>query len=223
MKKTIVVLLACLIVFMTACAGQGKDASVGSKSSPSAASQSEIKGDGSYESYASAESQLTDQSSFDNIDAAYKYLINKTKAETDPDELRYMAYFFKDIDGDGTDEFLLNKGGTVNTIYSYKDQKIVYIDSYDFVTGTIHMFSSDNPKYPGIFCYTCGGSADHYQYMTIKDGKLSVEFLWHDVYGSEPGGYNNRSGVYLTDDTEIIEESKRLYESGNDIKRTSFN
>ena len=85
MKKTIVVLLACLIVVMTACAGQGKDASVGSKSSPSAASQSEIKGDGSYESDASAESQLTDQSSFDNIDAAYKYLINKTKAETDPD------------------------------------------------------------------------------------------------------------------------------------------
>ncbi len=56
-----------------------------------------------------------------------------------------------------------------------------------------------------------------------KTVKLSVEFLWHDVYGSEPGGYNNRSGVYLTDDTEIIEESKRLYESGNDIKWTSFN
>ena len=223
MKKTIVVLLACLIVFMTACTGQGKDASTGSKSSPSAAFQSEIKGDGSYESDASAESQLTDQSSFDSAEAAYKYLINKTKAETDPDELRYMAYFFKDIDGDGTNELFINKGGTANTIYSYKDQKIVYIDSYDFVTGTIHMFSSDNPKYPGIFCYTCGGSADHYQYMTIKDGKLSVEFLWHDVYGSEPGGYNNRSGVYLTDDTEIIEESIRLYESGNDIKRTSFN
>ncbi len=94
---------------MTACTGQGKDVSADGKGSPSAASQSEIKGDGSYGSDASAESQLTDQSSFDNIDAAYKYLINKTKAETDPDELRYMAYFFKDIDGDGTDEFCSTK------------------------------------------------------------------------------------------------------------------
>ena len=208
---------------MTACTGQGKDVSTDGKSSPSAASQSEIKGDGSYESDASAESQLTDQSSFDNIDAAYKYLINKTKAETDPDVLRYMTYFFKDIDGDGTNEFFITKRGTAVTIYSYKDQKIVYIDSYDFVTGTIHMLSSDNPKYPGIFCYTCGGSADHYQYMTIKDGKLSLEYLWHDVYGSEPGGYNNRSGVYLTDDTEIIEESKRLYENEKNIEGNEFN
>ncbi len=223
MKKVIIILSACLIVFMTACTGQGKDASVGSKSSPSAAFQSEIKGDGSYESDASAESQLTDQSSFDSAEAAYKYLINKTKAETDPDELRYMTYFFKDIDGDGTNEFFITKRGTAITIYSYKDQKIVYIDSYDFVTGTIHMLSSDNPKYPGIFCYTCGGSADHYQYMTIKDGKLSLEFLWHDVYGSEPGGYNNRSGVYLTDDTEIIEESKRLYENEKNIEGNEFN
>ena len=223
MKKVIIILSACLIVFMTACTGQGKDASTGSKSSPSAAFQSEIKGDGSYGSDASAESQLTDQSSFDSAEAAYKYLINKTKAETDPDELRYMTYFFKDIDGDGTNEFFITKRGTAITIYSYKDQKIVYIDSYDFVTGTIHMLSSDNPKYPGIFCYTCGGSADHYQYMTIKDGKLSLEFLWHDVYGSEPGGYNNRSGVYLTDDTEIIEESKRLYENEKNIEGNEFN
>ena len=223
MKKAILILSACLIVFMTACAGQGKNASTDGKSSPSAASQSEIKGDGSYESEASDESQLTDQSSFDSAEAAYKYLINKTKAETDPDELRYMTYFFKDIDGDGTNEFFITKRGTAITIYSYKDQKIVYIDSYDFVTGTIHMFSSDDPKYPGIFCYTCGGSADHYQYMTIKDGKLSLEFLWHDVYGSESGGYNNRSGVYLTDDTEIIEESKRLYENGKNIEGNEFN
>ena len=129
MKKVIIILSACLIVFMTACTDQGKDASTGSKSSPSAAFQSEIKGDGSYESDASAESQLTDQSSFDSAEAAYKYLINKTKAETDPDELRYMTYFFKDIDGDGTNELFINKGGTANTIYSYKDQKIVYIDA----------------------------------------------------------------------------------------------
>ena len=41
MKKVIIILSACLIVFMTACAGQGKDASVGSKSSPSAAKQTD--------------------------------------------------------------------------------------------------------------------------------------------------------------------------------------
>ena len=129
MKKVIIILSACLIVFMTACAGQGKDASVGSKSSPSAAKQTDspISAD-----LSETEQRLikvmnntenfSDESGSDTLFADYKLPWAAGKISIVAEK-----YAFVDLDGDGINELAVKcTNGGINIIlhYNSEDNKI---------------------------------------------------------------------------------------------------
>ncbi len=119
-------------------------------------------------------------------------------------------YAVKDIDGNGVKELIVQSNSTI-TVYTY-EHGIKQLDSYDFVTGTVRMFSSENPKYPGIFVFTVGGGCDHYSYLTLNGGNIVTTKLCEYYYSADEPYWND-----ISDDKEMIAEAKALYNANKDI------
>ncbi len=126
-------------------------------------------------------------------------------------------YTFKDMDGNRVEELLIKEGTTLH-VYTYQGG-VKYIGKHDFVTGTLRMFNSDDTRYPGIFYFTVGGGANHYDYMTIRYQRLVTENVWEDRYGLEAEGSAERIKKFTTDE-DFIAESKRLYDNDCDMQFT---
>ncbi|MBQ6884426.1 MAG: hypothetical protein IJN56_01665 [Clostridia bacterium] len=124
-------------------------------------------------------------------------------------------YAIKDIDGNGIKELIIMSNTTI-TVYT-NENGVKQLDSYDFVTGTVRMFSSENPKYPGIFYFTVGGGCDHYSYMTLNNGYLNQTKLCEYYYSADEPYW-----VDVSDDKEIIAEAKALYNENRDIEFVKF-
>ncbi len=131
-----------------------------------------------------------------------------------------LYYYIKDIDGNCVDDLIILEN-TKLSVYSYENS-VELIGELDFFTGTIRFFCSESNNYPGIFCFTVGGGANHYGYMTIKNKAISFETLWDENYSdNQPDDIS-----YITETSsnkELISESKKLYDKNQDIKFTPLN
>lgn len=114
-------------------------------------------------------------------------------------------YYYKDIDGNGMYELLILENCTLY-IYTYDDNGVRQIGGHDFVTGTFQFLESDN--YNGIFVYTVGGGCDHYSYLTLCDGNISITKLCEYYYSADEPYWND-----VSDDKEMVAEAKTLYEN----------
>lgn len=116
-------------------------------------------------------------------------------------------YYTKDINGDGKYELLILENTTLY-IYTYKDREVHQIGSHDFVTGTFQFLESD--KYDGIFVFTQGGSCDHYNYLTIINGNISITPICKYDYSGEDA-LEGAMWVDMSDDKEMVAEAKNVY------------
>lgn len=158
-----------------------------------------------------------DSQKFSSAQEAYQQKISEIRT-CFPTILGYLEYFYKDIDGNGVEDLCITDGREcATTVYTFVDGQIKKFGREAFYTGTTRLFSSENKKYPGIFVFTCGGSADHYHYLSVKDGKLVSEDLWDLEYDETINKYSEDKVVAFTDDKEIIAESKYLYDNNLDI------
>ena len=148
----------------------------------------------------------TSQISIDVFDY-YKEVMNDISSENET-----LLYTMKDIDGNGIKELII-KFETAIAVYTYNDE-ILKIGEYDFNTGTLRMFGSENDSYPGIICVTTGGGKDHYAYLTIRDNQLSLKRIWAEDYGMVSG---KKEDEYFTEDILLIDISGLVYKAGNDI------
>lgn len=122
-------------------------------------------------------------------------------------------YYTKDIDGNGMTELLILENTTLH-IYTYVNRNVQQIGSHDFVTGTFKFFESD--KYDGIFVFAQGGSCDHYNYLTIINGNISITPICKYDYSGEDA-LEGAMWVDMSDDKEMIAEAKELYNQNKNI------
>jgi len=125
------------------------------------------------------------------------------------------VYHLWDMDGDGAQELLLTDNGIL-TVYTLTADRVTEVDAYNYGTGSFRMLSSDDPKYPGILTFWVGGGANHYGYMTVKDGKLVNERLWEEAYSlpeNDPGRVMEFSA-----DKALIAISKTAYAQNRDLQ-----
>ncbi len=132
--------------------------------------------------------------------AAY-YDLMKSFNENVPE----FYYHIKDIDGNGIEELLILENCTLY-IYTYDNGNVFQIDSHDFVTGTLQLLES--PNYDGIFVLTVGGGYDHYRYLTLCDGSISMTNLCEYYYSADEPYWND-----ISDDKQMVAEAKKVYEN----------
>lgn len=144
---------------------------------------------------------------------AYKlFLQNCYKNETEN-----VSYFIKDLDGNGVDELITIQNSNIKiTVYTF-DGEVKELGNRIFYTGTTRLLRSDNEKYPGIIYFFVSGGADHYGYITIKNGGYSEEELWTDNYSAYPELTDERI-TKISENKELIAESKSVYEKDKDIE-----
>ena len=169
----------------------------------------------------SASVSETEGKKFANAEEAYEYQLDTIRQTVDKTQLKeYWRYFYKDIDGNGVDLVCRPIIKKIKlTIYTFENGYSKLVGSERFGTATTRYFSSNNPKYPGIFMFSVGGGAEHYSYLTLADGKFVREDLWDDIYKYSE---TDRTREYFVSDEDIIKESAHLYQQGNDIKKLDF-
>lgn len=211
------ILAMTLLFCLTACGGESPE-----KTASTTVSGSDFINISSAVSDSGNTSLISSQPCFDSAMEAYYDQLNKIKDETEPNRTEaFMSCFFKDIDGNGIDELCVKHQSEIK-IYTFSNEKLTEIGSHDFSTGTLRIFSSEDSDYPGIFCFTAGGSAEHYKYLTIKDNELSLEYIWRDQFAFEEMGYPERTDIEYTTDKAMIEESKYLYDNNKDVEMLKF-
>ena len=126
-----------------------------------------------------------------------------------------MEYYFalKDLDNDGVQELLIKTNWGNIAAYTFNDG-VIKVGSRNFPTGTERLFFSDNSAYPGMFNFHLGGGLEHYGYTTIQDNQLTYEELWNENYS----GWRENRIEEFSDDKGLINESKIVYDRGDDIK-----
>lgn len=144
-------------------------------------------------------------------ETAYSSYLNEMyKNSKVPDGL---YYFCKNIDGAGTPELIVCTFGGP-TVYAFNDGAVEEIGIYAGEGGSNRLFYSEDPAYPGIFTFWIGGGSDHYEYMTVQDGKLSTIKLWKKHYSDR----KERDSIEeFSSDKQMIRESKRVYKNDQDI------
>jgi len=128
---------------------------------------------------------------------------------------RLVKFYYKDMDDDGVPELIVDQWPSI-TVYTFDGDTVVEVGEDRYSTGTMRFLYSNNPSYPGIFGFHLGGGLERYSYMTIKNKQLIYEELWNEDYS----GWRENRIEELSDDKEIIRESKRVYEENNDIEWT---
>ena len=162
----------------------------------------------------------SETNSFSSSNDAYEYQLNAIRQTISTTELaNYWRYFYQDLDGNGIDELCVVFEGSEFKIYTFVAGSVTLVGTKDYYTGTLRCFASEENRYPGIFTFTCGNSADHYGYLTIKDGELHDVKIWQDRYVDTP---NTREEIRFVTDDAMIEESKKLYQHTADILLLNF-
>ncbi len=123
------------------------------------------------------------------------------------------GFYVKDLDNNGVDELIVHHSGKVEISFYTFDGTVKLIEKHDFLTGTTRLLETNDEAYPGLICFTVGGGANHYVYLTIKDGKLSFEKIWDDNYS---GTYDTPTTEYTTD-KKLIEVSANAYNNNQDV------
>lgn len=146
-----------------------------------------------------------------NQEAKNEYMSFLKKQYQDND----IYFTLKDIDGNGIDELITSKNGTLK-VYTFNDE-VTEIGEWEFATGTLRLLSSNNSSYPGIIYFYVGWGENIYGYMTVKDNTLSLKKLWIDHYSTESIDSPNRI-TKISEDQRLIEESKISYNENKDIE-----
>jgi hypothetical protein len=118
-----------------------------------------------------------------------------------------VLYFTKDIDGNGTEELIVDQN-TAMEVYTYQGT-VKKVGAHDFITGTLLLHHTKDNKYPGIVYVTVGGGKNHFGYITITDGALSVRQTFDDDYGMV---FGKKEDVFYTQDENLIAVSRKAYE-----------
>ena len=118
-----------------------------------------------------------------------------------------LLYFTKDIDNNGTEELFIHQNTAIE-VYTYENA-VKKVGVHDFITGTLKLYHTLDTKYPGIIYVTVGGGKNHFGYITIMDGALSVKQTFDDDYGMISG---KKEDVFYTDDEELIAISQKAFE-----------
>ncbi len=118
-----------------------------------------------------------------------------------------VLYFTKDIDNNGTEELFIHQNTAIE-VYTYEGA-VKKVGTHDFITGTLLLHHTNDKKYPGIVYVTVGGGKEHFGYITITDGALSVKQTFDDDYGMISG---EKEDVFYTDDEYLIAISRKVYE-----------
>ena len=152
-------------------------------------------------------------------DSSYEVFLSKIRKDAKED----YYYALKDMDGDGTEELLLHTPAKMTlSIYTFTD-RVVKVGSNDFWTGTLRLLHTADPDYPGIIWFDVGGGMDHYGYITVKDGQMTMEPLWDYNYsGIAPEGEESEESIEYSEDKRLIEVSKQAYENDTDIEFKSI-
>jgi hypothetical protein len=147
----------------------------------------------------------------------YTAFLNDLYENKTSDEELYFS--IKDLDNNGVLELVVKKDGANMAVYTINNDIIVEVGNHNFLSGTTRLFFSNNPSYPGIFSYFVSGGLEHYGYITIKDDELMYEELWNEDYSgvSKELGLSRDRIEESSDDKQLIEESRRVYEENNDL------
>ena len=120
-----------------------------------------------------------------------------------------VLYFTKDIDGNGTEELIVDQN-TAMEVYTYQGT-VKKVGAHDFITGTLLLHHTKDNKYPGIVYVTVGGGKNHFGYITITDGALRVIQAFDESYGIDSGT------TEYTEDKDLIAAAKKAYQMSNRI------
>ena len=123
-----------------------------------------------------------------------------------------VFYFTKDIDGNGTEELFIHENAAFE-VYTYRGS-VQKLGTHDFITGTVLLHHTNDDSYPGIVYVTVGGGKNHFGYITIADGSLSVQQTFDDDYGMVSG---KKEDVFYTQDEDLIAVSQRAYQEESRI------
>jgi len=127
---------------------------------------------------------------------------------------KIASFFVKDIDNNGVEELIVHHDNSMEcSFYTIDNGVVKLIEKYDFLTGTTRLLETNDEAYPGLICFTVGGGANHYVYLTIKDGQLSFEKIWDDNYSPS---HDTPTTEYTTD-KKLIEVSANAYNNNQDI------
>lgn len=144
----------------------------------------------------------------------YSYYINHITLDDD----KTYSYWIQDLDNNGIEEIVFLNNTTFE-IYTYNG-KVTKIGEHDFVTGTACWYYSDNKKFPGIFYSYVEGSGEHFGYLSIDENGIVLENLWEFYYTTVS---HTDPTTILSDNTELVEESIRLFHEKQEITFKSVN
>lgn len=122
------------------------------------------------------------------------------------------SYAVKDIDGDGMEELLVLDATMAVTVYNTTGM----IGSHTFSTESLRLLDTENAAYPGVICFTVGSGLHHYQYLTVREGKMVVEMLWQFNYSGISAFGSNSTREY-SEDKQLMEAARLAYEKDFDI------
>lgn len=128
-----------------------------------------------------------------------------------------VLYFTKDIDNNGTEELFVHQN-TAFEVYT-QDGSVKKLGTHDFVTGTLLLHHTNDDKYPGIVYVTVGGGKEHFGYITVTEGTLTVRQIFDNDYGMVSG---KKEDVFYTQDEELIDLCKKSYRVGNRIEYSQW-
>ena len=120
-----------------------------------------------------------------------------------------FSFFLRDLDNSGVPELMIvqmnqTAHDDVLTAYSY-DGEVYKIGDYSNPkkSFTDWFRFSNSPAFPGLFECWVGGGVEHYGYLSVKEGKLTYEYLWYDDRTKEPPQQIEISGNKLLIDESI--------------------
>lgn len=133
---------------------------------------------------------------------AYTDFLNKVGKED-------TTFSLIDLDKDGTPELLIigkDKNIGVLSAYAYNNSVVKLGDYYDSKIGVSALRVSKKADFPGMFTMTWGGGFESYGYLSVRDGKLTLQRLWvTDRTGDTP------VNVEVSDNHELVKESMNAF------------
>ncbi len=123
------------------------------------------------------------------------------------------SFSLRDIDNNGIPELIIvhEDGKTTDSVLTtyYYDGTVYKIGDYsDSKIGVAGLRISDNPMFPGLFTSWWGGGVEHYGYLTVRNERLSYEYLWYIDRTTEPPRQKE-----ISNKKELINESINAHSS----------
>lgn len=118
-----------------------------------------------------------------------------------------LFYFIKDIDNNSIEELIISQNTGIE-VYTCGDS-VKKVGTHDFITGTVQLYHTNDKMYPGIVFVTIGGGKEHFGYITITDGALTLKQIFDNDFSMISG---EKEDVIYTDDEKLIALSKKAYQ-----------